>query len=153
MSGKVVVFRLEDHRYALPLSAVERIVRAVEITPLPGAPAIVMGVISVEGRVIPVLDTRCKLGLRSRDIEPADHLVIARTATRPVALVIDEPDEVIDPPRDAIVAADAIVPGLEHVDSVAKLPDGLVLIHDVDRFLSLDEARGLDAAIADAQRC
>ena len=151
--GKVVVFRLEHRRYALPLPAVERVVRAVEITPLPGAPAVVMGVVSVEGRVLPVLDTRRRLGLASRDIEPADHLVIARTATRPVALVIDEPDGVVEPAAGAVVAADEIVPGVEHVHAVAKLADGLVLIHDLERFLSLDEERGLDAAMAAAERC
>jgi hypothetical protein len=33
-----VVFTLDSARYALALSAVERIVRAAQITPLPGAP-------------------------------------------------------------------------------------------------------------------
>lgn len=44
---QVVVFTLEGQQYALPLSAVERIVHAVEITPLPKAPEIVLGVINM----------------------------------------------------------------------------------------------------------
>ena len=43
----LVLFTLDDQRYALHLSAVERVVRAVEITLLPKAPEIVLGVISV----------------------------------------------------------------------------------------------------------
>lgn len=42
---RAVVFCLDGQRYALPLAAVRRIVRAVEVTPLPGAPAIVLGAI------------------------------------------------------------------------------------------------------------
>jgi len=41
-----VTFELDDQRYALFLSSVERIVRIVEITPLPRAPEIVLGVVN-----------------------------------------------------------------------------------------------------------
>jgi purine-binding chemotaxis protein CheW len=45
-SERIVMFTLDEPRYALYLSAVERIVRAVEITPLPKATEIVSGVIN-----------------------------------------------------------------------------------------------------------
>lgn len=54
----LVVFRLDERRYALPLSVVERVIRAVEVTPLPKAPPIVLGAIDVQGRVVPVLNVR-----------------------------------------------------------------------------------------------
>lgn len=44
---QLVVFTLEEQRYALDLSMVRRVFRSVEITPLPKAPDIVLGVISV----------------------------------------------------------------------------------------------------------
>ena len=43
--NQIVLFTLDEPRYALPLSAVERVVRAVEITPLPKAPEVVLGVL------------------------------------------------------------------------------------------------------------
>ena len=46
-SIRLVVFTLDEQRYALHLDAVERVVRAVEVTPLPKAPEIVLEVISV----------------------------------------------------------------------------------------------------------
>ena len=44
MSGleRLVVFALEERRYALDLSAVRRVIRSVDITPLPKAPEIVL---------------------------------------------------------------------------------------------------------------
>jgi len=41
--AQLVVFTLDDRRYGLPLSAVERAVRMVDVTPLPQAPQIVLG--------------------------------------------------------------------------------------------------------------
>lgn len=147
---QAVVFRLDDRRYALPLGCVERVVRAAEVTALPGAPAIVLGALCVEGRVLPVLDLRRRFGLPTREIGPADHFLICRTGARSVLLVIDEADGVIDPPPADVVAAADVLPGLDHVKGVAKLEDGLVLIQDPEKFLSLDEARSLDEAMAGA---
>ena len=144
---QLVVFRLEELRYALPLDAVERIVRAVEVTPLPQAPPIVLGAIDVQGRVLPVLNVRRRFQLPERKIAPADQFLIAHTAQRTVTLLIDEAQGVIERPVAAIVDAADIVPGLEHLQGVVQLEDGLVLIHDLERFLSLDEACALDEAL------
>lgn len=143
-----VVFRLDEQRYALPLGAVERIVRAVELTPLPNAPAIVLGIMNMAGRVLPVLNLRRRFGLPEREIGAADQLLIARTARRMVALVVDEAQEVIERPDTEIIGSAQIVPGLEQIQGVVKLDDGLVLIHDLEKFLSLDEAHALDEAMS-----
>jgi purine-binding chemotaxis protein CheW len=146
-SSKLVVFHLDDQRYAIPLAAVERIVRAVDVTALPKAPGIVLGVIDVEGRVLPVLNIRRKVGLADREIGPEDHFLLARTRQRTVVLVIDEAQGVIERPATEITGPGRIVPGLEQIQGVIKLEDGLALIYDLERFLSLEEARSLDKAM------
>lgn len=143
----LVVVRVDGQRFALLLSAVERIVRAVEVTPLPKAPAIVLGVIDVARRVLPVLSLRRRFGVREREIGPADQFVIAHTPRRAVALVVDEVEEVFDHAETSVFDAERIVPGLEHIRGVVKLDDGLVLIHDLEKCLSLDEERELASAM------
>lgn len=66
--SQLVVFRLDAQRFALPLTAVERVVRAVAVTLLPDAPAIVLGAIDVHGRVLPVLNVRRRFNLPQREI-------------------------------------------------------------------------------------
>lgn len=150
MSGplQLVVFRLDEQRYALPLAAVERIVRAVDVTPLPNAPLIVLGVIDVRGRVLPVLDIRRRFLLPERALSPADQFLIARTAPRAVALVVDEAQGGVERPLSGVTGSTQIVPGLEQFQGVVQLDDGLVLIHDLEKFLSLDEVRALDQAMS-----
>jgi purine-binding chemotaxis protein CheW len=144
---QLVVFRLGDQRYALPLAAVERIVRAAEVTRLPDAPPIVLGVLDVQGRIFPVLDIRRRFGQPPREINPADQFLIARTAARTVILVVDETEGVIDCSSDEIVSLARIAPGAELFPGMIRLSDGLILIHDLERFLSADEARELDEAM------
>lgn len=146
-SFHLVVFSLDDQRYALQLSAVDRTVRMVEITPLPKAPEIVLGIITVNGSIVPVLDIRRRFGLARRKTKLNDHLLIARTAERTVALIVDIVHDVIERPGHEIVLPGTIVPGMEHVKGVVKLEDGVVFINDLDGFLSLEEARALESAL------
>ncbi len=76
-ANPVVALMLDDIRYALPLTSVEQVVRAVEVTPLPDAPDIIMGVINVHGRVVPVVDIRRRFRLPARALSAGDQLVIA----------------------------------------------------------------------------
>lgn len=147
---RVLVFRLDEQRYALPLATVERVIRAVEVTFLPNAPSVVMGVIDVAGRVLPVLNIRRRFRLPEREISPADQFVIAHTLRRPLALVIDEAQGMIECRESAVIDSTQIAPGLGRVQGVMKLEDGLVLIHDLEKFLFVEEARALDEAIATA---
>lgn len=148
--AQLVVFTLDDRRYGLPLSAVERAVRMVGVTPLPRAPQIVLGIVNVQGRVMPVVDPRRRFRLPARDFTLIDQLLIARTARRPVALAADAVTGVLEYSAQEAAGALDIVPGIEYVEGVVKLPDGLVLIHDLDKFLSLEEETALDRAIEDA---
>ncbi|HEY4367709.1 MAG TPA: chemotaxis protein CheW [Steroidobacteraceae bacterium] len=145
--ARLVVFRLDEQRYALPLATVERIVRAVAITPLPKAPAIVHGVIDVEGSVLPVFNMRRRFRLPERPIGLEDQLSIATTTHGRVALVIDAAEGVIERPASAIVQAAALTAGVEHIHGVIRLDDGLVLIHDLEQFLTADETEALEQAL------
>lgn len=148
--SQIVVFLLDKRRYGLALSAVERVVRMVDVTPLPQAPALVFGVVNVQGRVIPVVNPRRRFRLPERNFELSDQLVIARTARRTVAFVVDGVSDVLEYSLEKAVGVHEIVPGIEYVEGVVKLGDGLVLIHDLDKFLSLEEEQALDVAIAGA---
>jgi purine-binding chemotaxis protein CheW len=144
---QLVVFRLNDQRYALPLMAVERIVRAAELTPLPCAPAIVLGAIDVAGNVLPALNVRRRFRLPELHLTPTQQFLIAKSDRRSVVLVIDEALGVIEASNTDIVPADDIAPRLAHISGTVKLADGLVLIHDLESFLSLEEEDTLDQAL------
>ena len=143
----IVVFVLDGERYALPLDITERTLRMVAVTPLPQAPEVVLGVINVQGTVLPVLDMRARFRLPRRPPGPDDQLLIARTPRRTVALAVDSVITVMETEEARMVAPEAILSAVDYVAGVVKLDDGMVFIHDLASFLSLDEEETLETAI------
>ena len=144
---QIVVFTMEGQRYGLPLSAVKRVVRMVNITPLPQAPDIVHGVVNVQGQVVPVINMRKRFSLPERIPDLSDQLIIADTMARPVAIVADAVNDVMSFPAEQIIPSENILPEVKYVEGVLKLRDGLILIHNLDQCLSLEESHTLDQAM------
>jgi len=142
-----VVFGLDQWRYALPLAAVQRVVRAAQYTPLPLAPDVVLGALDVEGEIYPVFDLRRRFHLPQRAVQADDQFLIARTARRSVVLAIDSAHGVIEPSSPVTEAA-RVAPQLAQVRGIMALEDGLVLIQDLEQFLSADETQALDRALS-----
>ncbi len=148
--GKIkrfVVFSLHDQRFALHLSAVERVVRIVEINPLPKAPEYIKGIIIFQGRFIPVLDIRKLFNLPEKEIDLNDQLIIANTSMRSVALWVDSASEVIEKTAEEVVSAEKVFFGIDYVEGIFKFEDGMVLLNDLDQFLTLEEISLLKAAM------
>ena len=120
--------------------------RVVEVTPLPKAPEIVLGVVNLQGRIVPTLNIRKRFRLPDQDVKLSDRLIIANTSRRTVALVVDSVNGVVERPASEVVAAAKVLSNMEYVEGVAKLEDGIVFIHDLDRFLSLEEENELGDA-------
>lgn len=141
-----VVFSLDERQYALPLSRVEKILRAAEPAPLPKAPTIVIGLLNIRGRIIPVVDPRIRFRLPKREIEPSDHFIIAHTSRRAIIMAAGAVLGVTERFPQELVEAKDILSGLDYVEGVIKLKDGMILINDIDRFLSLEDEQSLQKA-------
>jgi purine-binding chemotaxis protein CheW len=147
MADQYIVFILDDQRYALHLPAVEKVVRMVHITPLASAPNIVLGVVSLQGRLTPVINLRQRFNLPEREIALTDLLIFAHMERRPVALVADAVTEVVECLEHNLISAEEILPELKYLEGIIKFNDGLILIHNLDKFLSLEEEESLDLAL------
>jgi purine-binding chemotaxis protein CheW len=90
-----VVFTLADVEYALPVAFVLQMDTFSGATAVPGTPGYVAGIVTVRGRVVPVVDLRRRLGLPP--IEPTldSRLIVAQVGERVVALSVDRAREVL----------------------------------------------------------
>jgi purine-binding chemotaxis protein CheW len=145
--NRYFVLRIGDWRLALPLGAVDRAVLAVELTPLAQAPAVVLGIISVAGDLLPVVDLRPRFRLPQREIVPTDYMLLLRTPKRRVALLTSGLEGIIEVDAGAQVDMATILPGVPHLQGVIKREDGLILVQDVDATLSVDEEMALCRAL------
>lgn len=136
---QLVVFAIDEDQYALNLYSVERIVRAVEIARVPDSSPFVLGVINVEGRVIPVLNTRKRLRLPEREIELSDLFIIVRANNRSYALVADEVMPVVEVSEQQLVSSENVLNTDGFVQSVAKMDSGMIMILSEEKTLTSED--------------
>ena len=137
---ELLVIWLDDDPYALPIERVREIVRLRPITPVPRVPGAVLGVISLRGEIVQVLDLRRRLGLPAGNAAPdrrRHRIVVLNGEDGQLAgLLVDRVSEVLRTPAAATRA-----PGARESDSVCALVPHearFVSLFDVDRLLDLD---------------
>ncbi|HEX6589998.1 MAG TPA: chemotaxis protein CheW [Longimicrobiales bacterium] len=148
----LLVFELQSDRFGIPVDIVRGILPAVRVTRLPGAPSLVEGVVDVHGTITPVFDPRARFGLPPRPLAPQDHLVHALAGTRPVLLRVDRAAEVLTVAGEDITAAADVAGGDPAITGVTRMGPDLVLIHDLERFLSAEDSERLDRVLAERER-
>ncbi len=145
---EVLLFTVEGQRYALPSGDVRELVRAARLTPLPRAPDVVEGLLNLRGELLPVLDWRRRFRLPPRPLSPADHFIVARAGARRVVLRVDRAEGLLALEAGVLDTSPRELPGVGYVAGALKLPDGLVLVHDLATFLSEAESLALEGALA-----
>jgi purine-binding chemotaxis protein CheW len=142
----LVVFMLGGQRFAVPLARVERAVLAAAVVPVPGVPPVVLGLVNVHGEPLPVFDARARFQSREPAVRASDQFLILRTERRRVAVLVDDTLGVFHLPVPRQDDLHDALPDNDWFDGVTRLEDDLVLVHDIEKFLSPDESRMLDAA-------
>ena len=120
----LLVAYLAERAFAIPAVAVERIVRMVAVTPLPGASPHVVGVVNVQGAVLPVVDPRPLFGLPTSEPHPDQDLVILSAPHR-YALWMDRVVDVSPATRADFQTTRSI--GAPGPASLVMRPDGAVI--------------------------
>jgi purine-binding chemotaxis protein CheW len=131
------VFTIENQRYAIELSAVETVIRAVELIRLPESPDRVIGLINLKGKMISVFNIRKKLRLPEREISPSDRIVISRAAEYRLAFIADAVEGVFAfssgeaGGNDRFDKAGQLFPEMENfIRGVAEIEGKPVIIYD-----------------------
>jgi purine-binding chemotaxis protein CheW len=146
---QLVVFELGAEFYGVEISRVHEIIRLQSVTHVPRAPAFVEGVINLRGKVIPVVDLRRRFGLPSAEHTRASRIVVLEIGDQVVGVIVDGVTEVlrvktatVEPPSPVVAGIDS-----EYLQGIAKLPERLVILLDLDRVLAREERRALDVAV------
>jgi purine-binding chemotaxis protein CheW len=137
-AGKYLTFTLNAQEYGLPILKVREIIQYLHVTPVPGAPASVSGVINLRGQVIAVTDLRRALGMPAAERSGKMCIIIvdiARAAgTARAGLLVDSVCEVLNIPAENVEEAavlGATAPPA-HLMGLARIGDSVRILLDVD---------------------
>lgn len=119
IAGSLIAVRVGAAEFGLRIAEVDEVLDPPDITRIPLTPPSLLGVVSVRGTIVPVLD----LGQRllGRPTERATRLVVVRDerTSEPVGLLVDEVSGIVPMPETGPEPAPA--------EAVASLPEGAVV--------------------------
>jgi purine-binding chemotaxis protein CheW len=134
---RLLVFALDGAPYALPVERIREIVRQRPITPLPRLPAEVLGVISLRGQIIQVIDPRPRLALPAASPGARSRIVVAHDGEGRVAgILVDSVEEVVTVSEDGM--RDARGGQGSAVEALYRHQGRFVSIVDLDRVMDVD---------------
>ena len=99
MNNDLLVFNLGQQRYALPVGQVASVVPRASLTPLPGAPVDLIGLLRLRGALCPVIDIRARLGSPVGVPHIGECIVVMHTRTFRIGLLADGIDGIAAPER------------------------------------------------------
>lgn len=134
-------FSLGDQQYGVNVLQVREIICATDITPVPGAPEHVLGIINVRGSIITVVDTRHRLSLPPREMQESDWILIMDIEDQSIGLLVDDVSEVIDvdPNRIESTRTSDSSTDARHVNGVLQQPKGMLVLLDAVSVVGLKE--------------
>jgi purine-binding chemotaxis protein CheW len=87
--NQLISFAISDDQYGVDIRAVREIKGWTAITPLPGQPEYVRGVLNLRGIIIPIVDLRCRFGQGLTSVTPLHIVIVVQIAAKVVGLLAD----------------------------------------------------------------
>jgi len=140
---QVVVFRLAEGEFGVPIDSVQEIVRVPdELTHVPMAPPFVEGGINLRGMVLPVIDQRKRLDLPGIERHDRQRIMVFLLGGVRTGFIVDAVTEVLKIPKTAIEASPRLtgdqtrllgrVANLERQKRMIQLLDPAFLVDEQD---------------------
>ena len=145
MEQQLVVFDLANEHYGVNIAAVESIIKLQAITVVPHAPRFVEGVTNLRGKVLPVIDLRKRFGLAASAPTKDSRIIVIEVRSSTVGVVVDGVSEVLRVNTETIEPPSPLVTTTESafITGIAKIGERLVILLDLGRVLSTQEAESL----------
>ncbi len=137
-----VTFTLDHEIFSLPVSVIHEILRVATITKVPHAPEPVRGVTNMRGRVLPVVDLRVRLGMKSVEPDNASRILVVESKKRLIGLLVDSVQQVIRLSTKGIepLNPDVMTAQADYISGVFYFQDNLIFLLQVDRLLSINNS-------------
>lgn len=136
----LMTFTLGNEKYAFDMDYMKKIGWAKSITPVPGLPPHILGIINTRGEIISVVDLKALLGIQA---EPPQQASIMVTSMRgvDVGFLVDSVDEIIDLPLKSIdppmITFEKEYSDL--IDGEARLDESLLVILNYQKIMASEK--------------
>jgi purine-binding chemotaxis protein CheW len=136
-SFHLVTFHLASEEYGLDIGRVQEIIRATDITIVPGAQEHVSGVINLRGKIIPVIDLRKRFRLPEGTVSDARRIIVVELGDKRLGMLVDDVAQVMKVSAADIeeIPEEAMTIDGNYILGIGKVEDRLVIMLDLNRSL------------------
>ncbi len=136
-----VTFHLDNEIYGVNVMQVREVLRYSEITPVPGSPEYVLGIINLRGNVVTVIDTRMRFGLEPAQVTDSTRIVIIEADQQIVGILVDSVAEVVVINPEDIEPAPNVgnEESAKFIMGVCNREEDLFILIDINKLLTDDE--------------
>jgi purine-binding chemotaxis protein CheW len=124
--------------YAVPVADVREVLKSYYLTTVPNTPDYILGVMSLRGAMLPIIDLCKRFGLAPGAKDEKSRIVVVSSADEEVGLVVDQvtgvfrilPDEVKPVPEN-------LEQGAEFLRGIVRTDDRLYILLDLEKALGV----------------
>lgn len=139
--SQYLIFNLDTDYYGIDIKNVTEIIGIEKITPVPELPDYVKGIISLRGKIIPVIDVRTRFKMSEIEYNDRTCVIIVDLKGIAVGLIVDGVSEVLSFSENDIVPP----PGIgsnernKYLMGIGKVGSEVRLLIDCDELLNDEE--------------
>jgi purine-binding chemotaxis protein CheW len=126
-------FSLGEEVFAAHVSKVQNILEMTKITKVPKAPAYMLGVINLRGSVLPLVDTRIKLGMPVTATTAKTCIIVCELTIGNEHVMTGMLEKILPPPSIGVTYKSEFIKGVFNVDET------FIMLLDLERIFSSDE--------------
>lgn len=138
---RYLTFFLGNEQYGIAIERIKEIIAMMKITSVPKIPPYMRGVINLRGSIIPIIDTRLRFAMDSREADMHTAIIIVEVEKVNIGFIVDRVEEVAsidtanlsEPPKFGSQI------DTDFISSVAQIEENVVMILDVLKLFEADE--------------
>ncbi len=133
-------FTLSDELYAVNILHIKEIIKPPLITEVPRTEAVILGVLSLLGTIVPVIDLRKRLNLAAEQQTRKSRILIAEISDSLAGLLVDEVSQVIRLRVDDIEQTPGVFDRAEaeHIAGVGRHDGEMYTLLDLESVVQID---------------
>ena len=140
-SGQLVTFTLDGVEFGLDIAKVQEITQRFNITPVPGSPSFVIGVLNLRGQIIPVIDSRLRFHLTPTKPTPKTRVIVIDLSGQATGLQVDAVSEVVKLDDFSLRETPPLVAGVrsDYLAGMVQAGSRLITLINLDKILDSQE--------------
>ncbi|MFY9142455.1 chemotaxis protein CheW [Sulfuricurvum sp.] len=143
---RYLTFFLGAEQYGIAIDRIKEIIAIMKVTYVPKTPSYMKGVINLRGSIIPVVDTRLRFGMETREPDMHTAIIIVEVDKVNIGFIVDRVEEVASIDSSNLGAAPKFGSNVDtdFICSMAQIEENVVMILDVLKLFEADELVSLE---------